>query len=468
MGKQDFWLRFLVIAGLAVIPSCVDTVEIPEVTGPSELAVSLQLSAIPDELVADGWSSSVIEAVYRDPSGQRQSGQTIHFDLGARTEVVSGGAFSDIGNLAPLNGPRPVAGGTEARAVSAVTDGDGVARARYWAPFRTDQVNDTTVTVTARPAGDDFRGDVNRQVNIKLRAADRPLFPGGATCAISVEPQKTIYNVNEIINFTATQATGSCGNNPIARYEWDFGDGHTAVGRTVSHVFSGGCESGCEVTLWTTESVAGCVASCSVTITTPEGTGGGGTGGGSGGSGGGGVPGQTLHSFTSTDVPTGANDGTGCSGIPCIISTVNTSGVTGNIVLMRLAFHGDFPDTSRTHLLLTGPGYPGVDERAAIDADGVGAGFGASCTINPRGSFTGPGATTFDPEAPVSLVLGTTPYDASYRGGLSPSLSYLAGQLNSNPVNKNGTFTLVIDRWNAGGITIETLTCWTLEIWTEP
>jgi hypothetical protein len=135
---------------------------------------------------------------------------------------------------------------------------------------------------------------------------------------------------------------------------------------------------------------------------------------------------------------------------------------------MRVGFHGNFPDASATWLSLYGQGYPGVSERAHMDADGTGAGFGASCTINPRGTFTGPGATTWDDEAPGLVAGGTTPYDASYRGGLSPGLNFLATQLNANPGDINGTFTLVIDRWTAGGITVETLDCWTLEIWTVP
>jgi hypothetical protein len=465
MSRKDSALCFLVVASLTVLWSCLDQVQTPELAGPSELGSSLQLSAIPDELVADGWSSSVIEAVFRDQDGQRQSGVTIHFDLGARNESSSSVVFFDIGNLAPLNGPRPLAGGTEAKPVSAVTDGDGVARARYWAPFRTDQANDIEVSVTARPAGTDFNSAVSGLVSIKLRAADRPSFPGGPSCSIMVEPVKSVYEVDEIVFFTATQATGSCGNNPIARYEWDFGDGNTAVGRNVSHVFSDGCgATGCEVTLWTTEAVTGCVASCSVTIGTP-----GSSVPGPGPGPGPGPPGQTLHSFTSMDVPKGANSGAGCpNGIPCIISTVDTSGVTGTIVFMRVAFHGTFPDTSSTSVHLYGPGYPGVDERAAFDADGVGAGFGASCGINPRGSFTGPGATTWDDDAPGTLGVGTTPYDASYRGGLSPGLTYIGTQLNANPGDINGTYTLVIDRWTVGGITTETLDCWTLEIWTVP
>ncbi len=93
--------------------------------------------------------------------------------------------------------------------MSAVTASDGVARVRYWAPFRTDQVNDTTVTVTGRPGDqNDFRAAIFRQVDIFLRAADRPVFPGDAECGISVEPQKSAYKVGEIVNLHGDSGDG--------------------------------------------------------------------------------------------------------------------------------------------------------------------------------------------------------------------------------------------------------------------
>ena len=238
----------------------------PQFAGPSVLAISLEMTVNPDQLTAGGWSSSVVEVVWRNENGQRTPGRTVDFDLGARGSVgAGGGSFGDIGNLAPIWAPRPVAGGTESRAVSAVTDGDGVARVRYWAPFRTDQVNDISVTITSRPAGNDYRAAFYRQVDIYLRAADRPLFPGGSACAISVEPQKTEYAVGELIFFTATQALGASGQ-PIARYEWDFGDERvsTAVGRSVQHAYALGNDY--TVTLFTTESVSGAVEQCTVDI----------------------------------------------------------------------------------------------------------------------------------------------------------------------------------------------------------
>jgi hypothetical protein len=268
MWKKVKWALALagVPAALALW-ACLNEPSAPELSGPSELAASLEMRAIPDQLTADGWSSSVIEVIYRNENGQRTSGQTIHFDLRAK----GASTFSDIGNLAPLHGPRPVAGGTEASAVSDVTDSEGVARARYWAPFRTDQENDTTVTITSRPAGTNFRAAWFRTVDIFLRAANRPSFPGSNVCQFVIEPLKLTYDVNELIFFTASQLIGDdsvdgCVGNPIARYEWDFGDGNTAApNRNVEHSYS---RAGTyTVILYTTEQGTGCQVGCATSIT---------------------------------------------------------------------------------------------------------------------------------------------------------------------------------------------------------
>jgi hypothetical protein len=262
------WKKISWVLAVAAVPAITGYLgcttgdpDIPDLAGPSEYAISLQMTANPDQLTADGWSSSVIEVTWRNENGQRQSGETVHFDLLTRGT----GDFADIGNLAPMSAPRPTGGGNEATAVSAVTDGDGVARARYWSPFRTDQANDLVVTVTSRPASSDFRGVTFRQVDIFLRAADRPVFPGTDVCGISVEPQKPTYDVGERIFFTATQSVGA-NIQPIARYEWQFGDanGTTAVGRSVSHAYALGNDY--TVTLITTESVTGLVTSCTLDV----------------------------------------------------------------------------------------------------------------------------------------------------------------------------------------------------------
>jgi hypothetical protein len=245
--------------------SCVlDNPEVPELSGPSEMGTSVEMRAVPDQLVADGFSSSVIEAVVRGPNGDRTPGVTVLFD------ISRGGPFLDLGNLAPLNGPRPTAGGVESGPVSSVTDGDGVARARYWAPFRTDQVNDTIVSVNGRPAGTDFNTAIQRTATIFLRAADRPSFPGSSECGFMAEPNKPFYEVGEAVSFTATQlngdsGTGGCVGNEIARYEWNIEPDTYKAGRGIVHLFD---EAGSfTVELVTTEAVTGCQDVCTQTIT---------------------------------------------------------------------------------------------------------------------------------------------------------------------------------------------------------
>jgi hypothetical protein len=209
----------------------------------------------------------VIEAVVRDPNGQRSSGVTILFD------ISRGGQFLDLGNLSPVNGSRPAPGGVEPGPVSSTPDGDGVARARYWAPFRTDQVNDTTVAITGRPAGTDFNAAVFRNATIFLRAADRPSFPGANVCSFIREPNQTTYRIGEMVSFTATQATGNtagtppCVGNTIARYEWFINNPTTGTygeDRGINHFFT--AAGTFTVRLTTTESISGCQNSCTQSI----------------------------------------------------------------------------------------------------------------------------------------------------------------------------------------------------------
>lgn len=270
LDKNRRMLRpgLVLIAAVLLVPGCtLDTTDTPEPTGPSELGTAIEMRALPDQLVADGFSSSIIEAVVRGPNGERVQGREIIFDISQFTVVdvvdIPTGTFLDLGNLAPVNGPRPTFGGVESGPVSAFSDGDGVARARYWAPFRTDQENDMTVTITGRPAFTDFNAARLRNTTIFLRAANRPSFPGGTTCGFIWEPDKLTYRVGEGIAFTATQLTGAAGN-PIARYEWIFDSEDEAEGRTPVHAFSTpGTKT---IILITHESITGARETCSETL----------------------------------------------------------------------------------------------------------------------------------------------------------------------------------------------------------
>ncbi len=260
------WLWLPAAIGLVLYAACtLDDPGPPELAGPSELGMSIEMRAVPDQLVSDGFSSSIIEAVVRDASGQRVQGRTITFDI-----TRSGAGFLDLGNLAPVNGARPAAGGVESGPTSAVSDSGGVARVRYWAPFRTDQENDVVVSIAGREASTNFSNQIFRTVEIFLRAANRPSFPGTNVCGFILEPNRPVYIVGEGIAVTATQILGDtgvagCVGNEIARYEWNV-DGvfYDANRGTVVAFDSVGLHT---IELVTTEAVSGCQAICSLEIT---------------------------------------------------------------------------------------------------------------------------------------------------------------------------------------------------------
>jgi len=257
-------LALLLAPGLI---GCVNDASAPPLQGPSELGTSVEMQAIPFLLTSDGQQNSVIQAVVRDQNGQRVQGVTILFDI----QVPGTSTFRsylDLGVLAPQGAPRPNPGGNAAMQTGATTGADGVARVVYWTPYRTDQENDIIVTIIGRPTGVDYRTAVARQVDIFLRAANRPSFPGTNICSFIIEPQQITYRIGQQIFVTAAVSVGPTGF-PIARYEWDFGEligiADTAQGREASYVYTVVPPAGgviYNIVLYTTELITGSQTNC--------------------------------------------------------------------------------------------------------------------------------------------------------------------------------------------------------------
>ncbi len=202
---------------LLVLNACgLDEVEIPSLDGPSELGLSVSLSATPDIITADGFSTSLVQATVRNENGQPVAGRQIFMSI-----TDSQGRTLDLGQL------RSTGSGGIGTGVVLTTGANGIAQAAYEAPPRTDFTANDSVLITARPVGGDFNGQVYRTVRIELRSAEPRLFPQvppdeGLTCFFVVEPSVMPFRVNQVISF---QSTASSANGRIVRYEWDFGDG---------------------------------------------------------------------------------------------------------------------------------------------------------------------------------------------------------------------------------------------------
>ena len=241
MVKKSLWVLAVILIG-AWTACTLDNPEAPAPAGPSTVARSVEVRALPDQLVADGFSNSVIEAVLRGPNSERISGAEIYFDILG---------FVDRGNLTPLSQQLPpaVPGAQEATAVFATTDAEGVARARYWAPFRTDQPSDAVVTISARETKTNFRQDVFGRADIFLRAADHP-FPGLPTPVPGCDTPTAdivlsgLCSGGEIRSGSPIRASGAASEAGeagaiIQTYIWDWGDGSsdTTGSPSLSHTY---------------------------------------------------------------------------------------------------------------------------------------------------------------------------------------------------------------------------------------
>ncbi len=226
--------RINLIAMLAALVSSaacgVHQANTPTLAGPSELALAIGVSAIPDSISQDGASQSSISVVAHDASGKAISGLPI------RVEIQANGVPLDYGTLS---------------AKSIVTGTDGKATTVYTAPpappaNQTSQptcagVIGTCVTIVATPTGSNFQTSLPFSTNIRL-VPPGVIGPPATTPVVNFT-FPTPVNANVPVTFDASTscggplANGVC-NYPITSYAWTFGDGSTGSGKTVSHTYT--------------------------------------------------------------------------------------------------------------------------------------------------------------------------------------------------------------------------------------
>jgi PKD repeat protein len=195
-----------------------EEVEIPALEGPSELGTAVSLTASPDIVVADGLSTSLVQATVRDQNGRPVAGRDIFFAIADES-----GRSADIGALRS-SGAVGIGTGLVVR-----TNAQGIAQVIYESPARTDATANQTVLVTARPVGTDANAAFIRTVRIELRSAEPRLFPQNPdnvapVCDFAVQAPNG-FRVNQSILF---QSTSFDPDGTIVRYSWDFGNGRRA------------------------------------------------------------------------------------------------------------------------------------------------------------------------------------------------------------------------------------------------
>jgi PKD repeat protein len=233
----------LTLAGLAVVFASGCTVhqtETPALSGPSEFALSLSVSAAPDTISQDGRSNATVAVLARDVNGRPIANAPFRFDI-----VVDGGA-ADYGTLSSRN---------------VVTGSDGRATAVYTAPPAAPAGSTAgacsgnileiptagrCVQIVATSVSTDYYATEAHSALIHLIPVGI-ILPAGSTPVPSFVMTPATPTANDTVQFDASKSCGgsvdSTGGCPatssgIVSYAWSFGDGATGVGRTASHVFS--------------------------------------------------------------------------------------------------------------------------------------------------------------------------------------------------------------------------------------
>jgi PKD repeat protein len=186
--------------------------EAPPVSGPSELAIALQLQATPDTLSQDGVSQSTLTITARDPNSQPVR------SLPLRVDIMVEGAIQDFGRLSAKN---------------VTTGSDGRTQVTYTAPKSIDSVDHgTVVRLLVTPVDGDFGGSQPRFASIRL-------VPPGVITPPTIEgPDFTIEpDSAPILSPVTVTATLDPDRGDVSRFSWSFGDGGTATGITATHTY---------------------------------------------------------------------------------------------------------------------------------------------------------------------------------------------------------------------------------------
>ncbi len=236
--KRIAFALALTTAALAATGCTVHQTEAPALTGPSEFALSLSMSASPDTLSQDGRSTSTIVVTARDVNGKPLANVSLRLDM--RVDGQAG----DFGTLSN----RTVSTGSDGRASVVYTAPApppvGASAGICSGNIMSGAVPGRCVLVVATTIGGNYTTTSSSEVLIRL-VPTGAIVPSFSTPAASFTTAPSAPTANVTVQF---DASGSCATQPegtacpatnrIVRYDWDFGDGVTATGARVGHAFT--------------------------------------------------------------------------------------------------------------------------------------------------------------------------------------------------------------------------------------
>ena len=203
--------RILATAAVVALGGCgLDKQNAPGLTGPSELGLSLQVSATPDHIMWDGKSQAVLEVIARDASSQPIRGLSVQVGTDSTGQLSSSVVSTNSEGKASVVFHAPAA-----------------------PPPSTQQ--DAIATVAFNPIGTNYgnSGGNVKLVEIRLMLPFVVLPPDGAPVPRFFATPTTAKE-NEDVYFDGSASTDDTG---IASYRWAFGDGGTGDGQTTRHSY---------------------------------------------------------------------------------------------------------------------------------------------------------------------------------------------------------------------------------------
>jgi PKD repeat protein len=210
---------FVFATALTSVSCGVGGVSIPTPTGPSELALSLEISAAPDVISQDGVSTSRLNIMARDEKGLPKSGVPMRVDV---LVAGTGGALV-VADYGTLSNKWPTSGS------------DGRAQVTYQSPPQPPPTvtTDTTITVSVTPIGANYANAVPRTVEVRL------VRPGTIRPPSKMVPKFTFSPTNpkeaDAIFFDASSSQDP--DSAIVSYNWNFGDGNTGSGKQTTYSY---------------------------------------------------------------------------------------------------------------------------------------------------------------------------------------------------------------------------------------
>jgi PKD repeat protein len=228
----------IVAAASMTLAACsLDKQEMPVLSGPSEFALSLTMTATPDTIPRDGSSQSIVTITTRDPQGRPITGQRIALALS--TNAPQGATLSQS----------EVTTGSTGQATFAVT-----------APVN-GSIGD--ILVSATPISNNAGNATIHTIQIFANPENGTI----PTAAFSFSP--TTPDVGQTVTFNASTTQDEGVSCSTCTFFWNFGGDGTATGMITTHAFSTG--GAFVVTLTATDSGgSSSTAQQTVTVSAPS------------------------------------------------------------------------------------------------------------------------------------------------------------------------------------------------------